>query len=319
MLPAVWNGSSVRVVVIGVFDGVHRGHQALVDRAVRRSLEEGASGAREVIAVTFDPHPAAILRPEQAPLMLTGVERRSELLLQAGADEVAVLEFDHAFSQLSPNQFVDRLMDDVLGGRAVDLFVAGSNFRFGKGATADVEELRSIGRERGFDVDEVALVTERFPNAPDLVWSSTFVRSSIATGDVARAWQVLGRPHRLDGVVVSGERRGRELGYPTANVDTGPGLAVPGDGVYAGWLIDDGHRWPAAISVGTNPQFAGVGRTVEAYVLDRDDLDLYGHRVGVEFAEVIRGQAVFDSVEDLIAQMDRDVERAAQITARSAS
>lgn len=314
MLPTVWNGSSVRVVVIGVFDGVHRGHQALVDRAVRRSLEDGPSGAREVIAVTFDPHPAAVLRPDQAPLMLTGVERRHELLLQAGADEVAVLAFDRAFSQLSPTQFVDRLIDDVLGGRVVDLFVAGSNFRFGKGATADVEQFRAIGRERGFDVDEVALVTERFPDAPDLVWSSTFVRSSIAAGDVARARQVLGRPHRLDGVVVRGEQRGRELGYPTANVDSGPGFAVPGDGVYAGWVLDGEDRWPAAVSVGTNPQFAGERRTVEAYVLDREGLDLYGHRVGVEFIELIRGQAVFDSIADLVDQMGQDVQRAAQIT-----
>lgn len=309
----------MRVVVIGVFDGVHRGHQALVDRAVRRSLEDGASGAREVIAVTFDPHPAAVLRPGQQPLMLTGVDRRRQLLREAGADEVAVLPFDRAFSQLTPDRFVDRLIDDVLGGRRIDLVVAGSNFRFGKGASADVEQLRAIGRERGFDVDEVALVTERFPDAPDLVWSSTFVRASIASGDVARAWQVLGRPHRLEGVVVSGDRRGRELGYPTANVETGEGFAVPGDGVYAGWVLDDGWRWPAAISVGTNPQFEGARRTVEAFVLGRDDLDLYDHRVGVEFAERIRGQAVFDSVDDLVVHMGRDVERAAQITAEEPS
>ena len=304
----------MRVVVIGVFDGVHRGHQALVDRAVRRSVDPGESGAREVIAVTFDPHPAAVLRPDHAPLMLTTVERRCDLLRNAGADEVAVLRFDRDFSRLSPTEFVDRLIDDVLGGRSVDAIVAGSNFRFGKGAVADVETLRAIGTERGFEVDEVALVTERFPDAPDVVWSSTFVRSSIATGDVAGAARVLGRPHRVEGVVVSGERRGRELGYPTANVDTGSGISIPLDGVYAGWLIDGEHRWPAAISVGTNPQFEGRIRTVEAYALGRDDLDLYGHRVGVDFVEFIRGQQVFESVEGLIAQMAHDVDRAAQIT-----
>ena len=305
----------MRVVVIGVFDGVHRGHQALVDRAVRRSIEPGASGAREVIAVTFDPHPAAVLRPEHAPLMLTGVDRRCELLRAAGADEVAVLQFDKDFSQLSPAQFVDRLMDDVLGGRTVDAFVAGSNFRFGKGAVADVATLREMGAERGFIVDEVALVTERFADAPDVVWSSTFVRDSIAAGDVAGAARVLGRPHCVEGIVVGGERRGRELGYPTANVDTGPGFAIPRDGVYAGWLTDGGHRWPSAISVGTNPQFQGTVRTVEAYVLGRDDLDLYGHSVAVEFTAFIRGQEVFACVEDLVAQMSQDVAQAAVLTA----
>lgn len=310
----VWKGSPVRVVVIGVFDGVHRGHQVLVDRAVRRSLEPGRSGAREVIAVTFDPHPAAVLRPEHAPLLLTRIDRRRELLRSAGADDVAVLKFDREFSQLSPTEFVDRLMGDILNNRDIDAIVAGSNFRFGKGAVADVAALRRIGAERDFEVDEVALVTERFPDAPDVVWSSTFVRSSIASGDVSGAARVLGRWHRVDGLVVGGEQRGRQLGYPTANVDTGPGFAIPADGVYAGWLIDGGDRAPAAISVGTNPQFEGTRRTVEAYVLGRDDLDLYGHEVGVEFAELIRGQQVFDSVDGLIAQMDRDVSQAALIT-----
>lgn len=310
----VCKGSPVRVVVIGVFDGVHRGHQALVDRAVRRSVDPGESGAREVIAVTFDPHPAAVLRPDRAPVMLTSVDRRCDLLRAAGADDVAVLRFDHDFSQLSPTEFVDRLIGDVLGGRAVDAFVAGSNFRFGQGAVADVAALRAIGVERGFEVDEVALVTERFPDAPDVIWSSTFVRSSIASGDVAGAARVLGRPHRVEGVVVTGERRGRELGYPTANVDAGSDLAIPEDGVYAGWLIDGHDRWPAAISVGTNPQFEGTSRTVEAYVLGRDDLDLYGHEVAVEFAEHIRGQQVFDSVEGLTTQMGRDVAQAQRIT-----
>jgi riboflavin kinase/FMN adenylyltransferase len=314
----VWKGSPVRVVVIGVFDGVHRGHQVLVDRAVRRSLEWGKSGAREVIAVTFDPHPAAVLRPEHAPLLLTRIDRRRELLRAAGADDVAVLHFDREFSQLTPTEFVDRLMGDILGHREIDAIVAGSNFRFGRGAVADVAALRKIGLARGFEVDEVALVTERFPDAADVVWSSTFVRSSIASGDVSGAARVLGRWHRVDGVVVGGERRGRQLGYPTANVDTGSGFAIPRDGVYAGWLIDGADRWPAAISVGTNPQFDGSGRTVEAYVLGRDDLDLYGDEVGVEFAEFIRGQQVFDSVDGLIVQMAEDVDRAASITAEEA-
>jgi riboflavin kinase/FMN adenylyltransferase len=246
--------------------------------------------------------------------MLTNVDRRCDLLSAAGADEVAVLRFDSDFSQLSPTEFVDRLIDDVLDGRKVDAFVAGSNFRFGKGAVADVSALRAIGAERGFEVDEVALVTERFPDAPDVVWSSTFVRSSIAAGDVAGAARVLGRPHRVEGVVVSGARRGRELGYPTANVDVGRGVAVPRDGVYAGWLIDGALTWPAAVSVGTNPQFDGTTRTVEAYALDRWDLDLYGHRVAVDFAEFIRGQQVFESVDGLVAQMAQDVAEAARIT-----
>jgi riboflavin kinase/FMN adenylyltransferase len=197
--------------------------------------------------------------------------------------------------------------------------VAGANFRFGQGAQADVAALREIGRRRGFDVEEVALVTERASGTEDagepVTWSSTFVRSRIATGDVVTARRVLGRPHRLDGIVVGGEKRGRELGYPTANVDVEQGLAIPHDGVYAGWLIDGDQRWPAAISVGTNPHFQGRSRTVEAYILGRDDLDLYDHHVGVEFAELIREQAAFDSLEALVKQMADDVRRAGEITA----
>lgn len=313
----------MRVVVIGVFDGVHRGHRSLVDRAVARSLEPGASGERDVIAVTFEPHPAAVLRPDRAPLMLTDVDRRRELLLRAGADEVAVVAFDEEFSTQSPEEFVDYLLVDLLGGRRVDAIVAGANFRFGQGAQADVAALREIGRRRGFDVEEVALVTERASGTEDagepVTWSSTFVRSRIATGDVVTARRVLGRPHRLDGIVVGGEKRGRELGYPTANVDVEQGLAIPHDGVYAGWLIDGDRRWPAAISVGTNPHFQGRSRTVEAYVLGRDDLDLYDHHVGVEFAELIREQAAFDSLEALVEQMADDVRRAGEITAADPS
>jgi riboflavin kinase / FMN adenylyltransferase len=324
----MWKGASVRVVVIGVFDGVHRGHQALVNHAVARAhadptdpgVDRGSEEVEEVIVVTFDPHPASVLRPDRAPKMLTNLDRRRELLAQAGADEVAVLTFDEEFAKLSPEEFVDHLRDEVLRGRHIDVIVAGANFRFGAGAVADAEALRVMGQRadvegHGFDVDVVELITEETAEGARVPWSSTFVRARVAEGDVAAARRVLGRPHRLEGVVVGGEKRGRELGYPTANVDVPDGMAVPADGVYAGWLIDGEVRWPAAISVGTNPPFEGRRRTVEAFVLDRDDLDLCDHEVSVEFAARIRGQEVFVSVQDLVARMGVDVAEAARIIA----
>jgi riboflavin kinase/FMN adenylyltransferase len=302
-------GAPVRVIVIGVFDGVHRGHQALVARAA------AAAEGGEVIVVTFDPHPMQVLRPGSAPPLLSSLDYRRQLLAEAGAGEVQVIDFTPEFSTKTPEDFVDFMLDDLLEGRPVDVVVAGSNFRFGRGAAGDTDTLALIGRSRGFEVDVVPLMTEEVPGEGEVTWSSTYVREHLALGDVRRATHVLGRFHRVAGVVVHGAKRGRELGYPTANVEQHAPSLTPADGVYAGWLRDGDSVYPAAISVGTNPQFAGDVRTVEAFCIDQSDLDLYGHHVVVEFVDRLRGQQVFAGIPELVEQMGNDVAAARRILA----
>ena len=290
----------MRVVTIGNFDGVHRGHQGLVGRAVRLAGDGG-----QAIVVTFDPHPAEVLRPDQAPARLTTLDRRISLLERAGADEVVVLPFTRDLAGQSPEEFAGMLRAPQ--GINADVVIVGRNFRFGKGAAGDVDTLSALGDALGFDVDVVDLAAEEIPGHGSVTLSSTYVRGCISSGDMRGAKAVLGRPHRLEGVVVEGDRRGRELGYPTANVEVDPRAAIPPDGVYAGYLVVGEARLPAAISVGTNPQFAGRERRVEAYAIGRDDLDLYGAPAGVDFIERLRGQEVFPSVAALQEQMARDV------------
>jgi riboflavin kinase/FMN adenylyltransferase len=292
----------VRVAIIGNFDGVHGGHRALVHRARRLA---GTAPDDRVVAVTFDPHPAAVLRPELAPARLTSVECRADLLRAAGVDDVVVLHFTPELASLSPREFALKLREDP--AIAADAVIVGENFRFGARATGDTAMLADLGRELGFEVDVIALVSDGHPEDVDGAWSSTRIRESIAEGDLAAAASMLGRPHRLEGLVVRGDQRGRELGYPTANVDVASDVAIPPDGVYAGWLVVAGEPLPAAVSIGTNPQFDGRERRVEAYAIDRDDLDLYGTPVAVDLVTRLRGQEVFDSVDDLLAQMGRDV------------
>ncbi len=287
--------------MIGNFDGVHGGHRTLLDRACERAA---ASPGGRVVAVTFDPHPAAVLRPDQAPAALMTLQRRSELLRQHGADDVVVLAFTPALASLAPEDFARLLRDDP--AIAADLVIVGENFRFGTRAAGDTSMLRKLGAELGFEVEVLPLVGAIDSDAS----SSTRIRESIAAGDMEAAAAILGRPHRLEGVVVRGDQRGRELGYPTANVDVADGMAVPPDGVYAGWLVTPEEILPAAISIGTNPQFAGRERRVEAYAIGRDDLDLYGSLVSVDLVRRLRGQLVFDSVAGLVEQMGRDVSAA---------
>lgn len=302
-VPSGWGRS---VVAIGVFDGVHRGHQAILETAVGRGRELGAP----VVVVTFDPHPETVLRGTTPPV-LTPLERRVELLTEHGADAVCVLPFTEDLSRLTPEGFVRHVLVDRLRAVAV---VVGEDFRFGHRASGDVAALAELGAAYDFTADGVALLTDG-----DTI-TSTRVRELLAEGAVDRAARLLGRPHRVEGEIVNGAARGRELlGFPTANMDLPPTTAVPGDGVYAGRLNRcapaDGEesRWPAAVSVGTNPTFDGVERTVEAYALDRDDLDLYGLRMSVDFTERIRGQERFENVDDLIAAMHRDVRRCREI------
>jgi riboflavin kinase/FMN adenylyltransferase len=287
------------VVVIGNFDGVHRGHRAVVERAGRVAADRGGL---PLVAVTFDPHPMAVLRPEHAPVMLTDVENRARLLADLGVDHVLALPFDRDMASWSPQYFVDEVLVQRLRAAAV---VVGANFRFGSRAAGDVTLLTGLGRDRGFEA--VGIVLDGGPQ----VWSSTYVRTCLAAGDVSGAAEALGRPVTVTGTVVRGDRRGRALGYPTANVHQTT-TAVPADGVYAGWLLrhDTGERLPAAVSVGTNPTFGGQRASrVEAYVLDRDDLELYGVEVTVEFVERLRGMERFAGVEALVEAMGEDVRR----------
>jgi len=294
------------VVTIGNFDGVHRGHQHVVSRAREVAHQLGGpGGGLPVVAVTFDPHPFAVLRPEHAPPTLTDLETRARLLETAGADEVLVVPFDREVAGWSPERFVTEILVDTLHAAAV---VVGANFRFGARAAGDVATLAELGRTHDFAAEGIAL------DGGPQVWSSTYVRNCLAAGDVEGAAEALGHPFSVRGEVVKGDQRGRELGYPTANVPTSDMHAAPADGVYAGWLrrLDrpDDPALPVAISVGTNPTFHGEReRRVESYVLDRTDLELYGVRLEVAFVSRIRGMTRFDSVEDLVARMHVDVER----------
>lgn len=295
------------VVAIGKFDGVHAGHRAVIDRA---RVDAAARGA-QVVAVTFDRNPLALLRPELCPVSLVGLEQKLELLSQAGVDATLVLRFDEELAALSPRAFVEHVLVSALG---VQVVLVGEDFRFGRGGAGDATTLRELGGEFGFDVDVVGPVQALEGRRV----SSTWIRELLTDGDVATAAKLLGRPHAVVGEVVHGLSRGRELGFPTANLSPDLQGFVPADGVYAGWLVDEPSadplrpriRYPAAISVGTNPTFDDVHVSqVEAHVLDETGLDLYGHQVEVRFVTRIRAMAAFDGVEALIAQIADDVMR----------
>lgn len=295
------------VVTIGNFDGVHLGHQHVISRA---RAEADRLHLGHVVAVTFDPHPMAVLRPEHAPVSITTIEERVRLLTEAGIDDVLVIPFSREIAGWSPERFVEDILVDTLQAAAV---VVGANFRFGHRASGDVALLRQLGLHHEFITEPVPL------DGGPQVWSSTYVRACLAAGDVEGAAEALGRPFHIEGVVVRGDQRGRELGYPTANVPTSTLRAAPADGVYAGWLrvLPDGAPLPVAISVGTNPTFAGDrARRVESYVLDRTELDLYGETVRVQFVARVRGMQKFDSVEDLLAAMKGDVARTRELLGR---
>ncbi|KUF20376.1 MULTISPECIES: bifunctional riboflavin kinase/FAD synthetase [Streptomyces] len=297
-IPQDWGRS---VVTIGSYDGVHRGHQLIIGRAVARARELGVPA----VVVTFDPHPSEVVRPGSHPPLLAPHHRRAELMAELGVDAVLILPFTTEFSKLSPADFVVKVLVDKLHARAV---VEGPNFRFGHRAAGNVEVLAELGRTYDYDVEVVDLYVSGTAGGGQ-PFSSTLTRRLIAEGDVAGAHEILGRPHRVEGVVVRGAQRGRELGFPTANVETLPHTAIPADGVYAGWLHADGEAMPAAISVGTNPTFDGTERTVEAYAIDRVGLDLYGLHVAVDFLAFVRGQAKFDSIDQLLVAMADDVKK----------
>jgi riboflavin kinase/FMN adenylyltransferase len=307
-------GFGPSVVTIGNFDGVHRGHRAVLSRLVERARGTG----RRAVAITFWPHPVAVLFPQRAPQLLDTLEHKLALMAETGLDAVLVMEFTQELAGWSPERFVQDVLVDVLGSRLV---VVGRDTRFGHRNSGDVSTLRTLGARLGFEVElleDLGVVDSDHPTGRR--WSSTWVRSLVVAGEVAEAAVVLGRPTRVTGLVVHGDHRGRELGFPTANLSPSAAGVVPADGVYAGWLVRAGRpagevRLPAAVSIGTNPTFDGHDRRVEAYVLDRDDLELYGEQVSVEFVDRLRPTLRFTDIDALVRQMKADVEQCRQVLA----
>jgi riboflavin kinase / FMN adenylyltransferase len=282
------------VVTIGVFDGVHRGHQEIIGYTVKRARDLGI----ESVVVTFDPHPAEVVRPGSHPAVLTSPTRKAELIEELGADVLCVIPFTPDFSRLPAEEFAHDVLVEHLHAAVV---VVGDNFRFGYRAQGDVELLTRLGRTFGYAVQGAPLVS-----VDDVVFSSTYIRACVDAGDVRAAAAALGRPHRIEGVVVRGDQRGRQLGFPTANLLCESRAAIPADGVYAAWLVRRGRREMAAVSIGTNPTFSGRERRVEAFVLDFDE-DLYGERVSLDFVAHLREMRRYDALEPLIAQITQDV------------
>lgn len=291
------------VVTIGKFDGLHCGHRDLIARVRGEAARLGLTS----VVVTFDRHPAALFAPERAPKPLVSLLQKEQLLADSGVDATVVVPFTREFSQMSPVDFVEEFLIDQLGMRAI---VLGKDFRFGHKGAGDVTYLQERGAELGYET----IVIEDTSDDGEHRASSTRIRELLEAGDVRAAATALNRNHRVRGVVVHGAKRGRELGFPTANL--GPQTLegyVPADGVYAGWLHVDGTPLPAAISVGNNPTFEGVPqKQIEAYVLDAN-LDLYGKSVVVEFVDFIRPMLKFESLEALIESLERDVARTREL------
>jgi riboflavin kinase/FMN adenylyltransferase len=290
---------------------MHRGHAQLISRTVESARRKGVPA----VLMTFDPHPMEVVRPGSHPAQLTTLSRRAELAEQLGIDAFCVMPFTHEFMKLTPGRYVHDLLVERL--HVVEV-VVGVNFTFGKKAAGTIETMEEMGQKFGFEVEGVKLLEEHA-----VTFSSTYIRACVDAGDVRAAAEALGRPHRVEGVVVHGDGRGRSLGYPTANVAPPMHAAIPADGVYAGWFtvlgpgptigeVTAGEPAPAAVSIGTNPTFSGRTRTVEAFVLD-GEADLYGQHVAVDFVEHLRGMQKFESIEELIAAMGNDAERAREV------
>lgn len=296
------------VVTIGNFDGVHRGHREVLSTLTALGAERQAAS----VAISFDPHPAQVHRPATCPPLIMGLADRIDSLAETGLDALLMVHYTLEFAQATAEEFVRNIIVDRLHAGAV---VVGHDVRFGRENSGDFETMVRLGAAHGFDVIGIDDIGETRR------WSSTWIREALTDGDVATANEILGRPHRMRGEIVHGAARGRELGFPTANLATDASGIIPADGVYAGWLVDEsGMYWPAAISVGSNPTFEGVSRQVEAHVIDRPleevgDFDLYGQQAIVEFVARLRPMVAYHGVEALIEQMNDDVERARSILA----
>jgi len=289
-----------KVVAIGIFDGVHSGHQQIIATAKHQG---------DVTVLTFDPHPTSVFAPERTPTQLVNLRDRVELLKNAGATEVEVVNFNKDFSQLTPDQFIE----DILVGRfSAEHVVIGENFNFGFKAQGTPKYLSEIGPKYGFSVSIVKLQEDRGSTI-----SSSRIRNLIIDGEIERANELLTRNFYLNGPVIHGEKRGREIGYPTANIGLTPLATIPADGVYAGWLTVGDNKWPAAISIGTNPTFPGIrGRQVEAYALDQVGLDLYDQAAIIEFGFRLRDTLKFDGLAQLLEQMKKDCDQARKLTSK---
>lgn len=275
-------------VAIGIFDGVHRGHQHILSEAARFG---------PVTALTFYPHPTSVFAPERTPTSLMSLENRIALLEKHGAAEVVVIEFTKEFASMSPEEFIDQVLVQQLHATHVTV---GSNFTFGHKAAGNVDYLKN--HRKGFEVSAMHLDESR-----GSAISSTRIRNLIVDGDIERANELLTRPYFLQAPIVHGEKRGREIGYPTANLGLTDIPTIPADGIYAGWLNVENQRWKAAISIGTNPTFPGVrGRQVEAYAIGEQDLDLYDKVATLEFVARTRDTLKFDSLDALLGQMAED-------------
>jgi riboflavin kinase/FMN adenylyltransferase len=293
-----WHGEPITgaVVVIGNFDGVHKGHQQIIKTAQVFNLP--------IVALTFEPHPASIVSPSRVPSELLLLSERIKKLIEAGVTSVAVIKFTEAFSKLTPQEFIKEVLVNRLAASAV---VVGANFRFGNRAAGDV---KFLSENIAVEVKAIDLESELGTSV-----SSTRIREAILGGNIEIARELLTRPHYLTGLVIHGEKRGREIGYPTANLEIASNATIPSDGVYAGWLTVENNRWPAAISIGTNPTFAGVrSRQVEAYALDKSDLDLYDKLAKVEFGWRLRDTIKFSGLDPLLAQMKIDCDKARELT-----
>ncbi|MFI7396684.1 bifunctional riboflavin kinase/FAD synthetase [Micrococcus luteus] len=306
------------VVTLGNFDGVHRGHREVLRRVVELARARDALA----VAVTFTPHPRAVHHPEVPHVDIISPEQRVVLLDEAGLDAVLLQRYTLEFADQSPEEFVRGMLVHGLHAAVV---VVGHDVRFGRGNTGDFAEMVRLGARYGFEVEAVEEFPAEHGAEPERRCSSTWVREALAAGDVAQAAAVLGRHHVLAGEVVHGFARGRELGFPTANLETDVQGMIPADGVYAGWVHDaHGGVWPAAISIGSNPTFEDVSRVVEAHVIDRhdervEDFDLYGQHIEVEFVARLRGMVAYEGVEKLVAQIMQDVDEARAILATTPS
>jgi len=289
-----------KVVAIGIFDGVHAGHQQIIATAKHQG---------DVTVMTFDPHPTSVFAPERTPTQLVNIKDRIELLKKVGASAVDVVNFNKDFSQLTPDQFIE----DILIGRfSAEHVVIGENFNFGYKAQGTPKYLTEVGPKYGFGVSIVKLQEDRGSTI-----SSSRIRNLIIDGQIERANELLTRNFYLKGLVIHGEKRGREIGYPTANIGLSSLATIPADGVYAGWLSVGENRWAAAISIGTNPTFPGVrGRQVEAYALDQVGLDLYDQEGKIEFGYRLRDTLKFDGLAPLLEQMKKDCDQARELTSK---
>jgi len=337
-LEEVPQGLGPTAVTIGNFDGVHLGHQEVLSRLVDAAHTHSAAGTStetsadssaahlaqptKAVAITFDPHPLQVHRPDESPVMLTGTEEKVQRLAETGIDALLVLHYNLDLAGLTAEEFVKTYFVDTLNASVV---VIGHDVRFGRGNSGNFETMVELGQRYGFTVlgvDDFALTGHSVAETSRRC-SSTWVREALDAGDVAAAAEVLGRPHAVLGEVVHGAARGRDLGFPTANLASESEGMIPADGVYAGWLVDAaGARWPAAISVGSNPTFHGLERVVESHVIDRpteavEDFDLYGQHVRVEFVERLRGMVAYEGVAKLVEQMHQDVVQTRQVLAEN--